>query len=156
LPALWAELAAVGGRLPRREGVELHWSPAAPPIRVVTDPRKLTVVMRNLVGNALKFTERGRVQVELLGDGRELVVRVSDTGIGIRPEDHETIFELFRQGDGSDTRRYGGTGLGLYIVRRFVEQLGGTVAVESAAGRGSVFTVRLPLVLADSQVASAA
>jgi signal transduction histidine kinase len=156
LPELWSELAASASRLPRQEGVDLQWSTTVPPIRVVTDPRKLTVVLRNLVGNALKFTESGRVRVELRAENGRLVVRVSDTGIGIRAEDHERIFELFRQADGSDTRRYGGTGLGLYIVRRFVEQLGGTVGVQSAPGEGAVFTVRMPLVLAASQVASAA
>jgi signal transduction histidine kinase len=140
---LWSELGTACDQLPRPAGVELRWHPA-PRLHVRTDPRKLTVVIRNLVGNALKFTEHGAVEADLLvGDGR-LTFRVADTGIGIRPEDQRAIFEMFRQADGSDSRRYGGTGLGLYIVRRFVEQLGGTITVESTLGEGSVFTATLP------------
>jgi signal transduction histidine kinase len=144
LPAYWAELGRGCARMPCRAGVVLDWQEAVPAVEVVTDRRKLALIVRNLVGNALKFTEHGRVEVAAaLGDDA-LEVSVADTGIGIRPEDQETIFEMFRQADGSDSRRYGGTGLGLYLVRRFVEQLGGTVAVDSAPDRGSTFTVRVP------------
>jgi signal transduction histidine kinase len=111
---------------------------------VDTDPRKLTIIVRNLVGNGLKFTERGHVRVEIACQPAALTLRVSDTGIGISPENREAIFEIFRQADGSDARRYGGVGLGLYIVRRFVEQLGGTIGLESTLGRGTTFTVSLP------------
>ena len=109
-----------------------------------TDPRKLAIVVRNLVGNALKFTARGRVRCDAWVAGENLVIRVSDTGIGIHEEDHQAIFEMFRQADSSDSRRFGGTGLGLYIVRRFVGQLGGRITLESAPGVGSVFSVVLP------------
>jgi len=144
LPALWATLGETCGRLPRAEGVALEWSAAVPDLTLHTDPRRLTVVVRNLIGNALKFTERGTVRAGIGLEPDAVVLCVSDTGIGIRPEDHEVIFEMFRQADGSDSRRYGGTGLGLYIVRRFVTQLGGTVSLASTPGHGSTFTVRLP------------
>ncbi|HLY39346.1 MAG TPA: ATP-binding protein, partial [Candidatus Binatia bacterium] len=129
---------------------------AVPDVVLHTDPRKLGIVVRNLVGNALKFTERGFVRAEATLARESILLRVADTGIGIRPEDHERIFEMFRQADGSDSRRYGGTGLGLYIVRRFVEQLGGTVWVESAPDRGSVFIVSLPYRGASEDVRPAA
>jgi signal transduction histidine kinase len=140
----WADLGEACTRMPRKPAVVLHWDDDVPAVSLMTDPRKLTIVLRNLVSNALKFTEKGYVKVDACQDGEALVLRVSDTGIGIRAEDQQTIFEMFRQADGSDSRRYGGTGLGLYIVRRFVEQLGGTVTVESAPGRGSVFRGRSP------------
>ena len=130
--------------MPRRDGVCLEWRDAPSHILVMTDPRKLTLVLRNLVGNALKFTERGRVRVEMEAVADGLVLRVSDSGIGIHPQDQEAIFEMFHQADNSDRRRFGGSGLGLYIVRRCVQQLGGTIMVESAPGRGAAFTVRLP------------
>jgi signal transduction histidine kinase len=102
------------------------------------------MVVRNLVSNALKFTEQGFVRAEAVVDGTDLLLRVSDTGIGIDPQDHDRVFDMFCQADGSDSRRHGGTGLGLYIVRRFVQQLGGRVELASRPGRGSVFTVRVP------------
>ena len=144
--SFWADLRKACTLMPRKPAVVLHWDDGVPAVSLMTDPRKLTVVLRNLVGNALKFTEKGYVKVDACQDGEALVLRVSDTGIGIQAEDQQTIFEMFRQADVSDSRRYGGTGLGLYIVRRFVEQLGGTVTVESVPGRGSVFTVRLACV----------
>jgi PAS domain S-box-containing protein len=140
-------LLAVGAscsRFPRRPGVTLRWPAHPPECELTTDPRKLTVVLRNLVGNALKFTEHGFVEVDAALADDAVLLRVRDTGIGIRREDHERIFDIFRQADGSDTRRFGGTGLGLYIVRRYVRQLGGSVSLESAPGEGSVFTVRIP------------
>jgi two-component system sensor histidine kinase/response regulator len=111
---------------------------------VVGDPTRLRQLIVNLAGNAIKFTERGNVVVgaELEsgpGDGVHLHIRVSDTGIGIPPEKQQLIFEPFAQADGSTTRRFGGTGLGLTISRRIVEMMGGRMWVESEAGRGSVF-----------------
>ncbi len=144
LPEFWSTIGDACTRLPHGAAVQLEWDASVPDIELVTDPRKLTVIVRNLVGNALKFTEQGSVHAEIRRDGEHVVLRVRDTGIGIPPEDHAAVFEMFRQGDGSLSRRYEGTGLGLYIVRRFVQQLGGTVDLDSAPGKGSTFTVRLP------------
>jgi signal transduction histidine kinase len=116
-----------------------------PDVFVIADHRKLAMVVRNLVGNALKFTDEGFVRAEMRLDGDEVVLlRVSDSGMGIAPEDQDRVFGMFCQADGSDSRRHGGTGLGLYIVRRFVEQFGGRIELESTLGRGSTFTVWLP------------
>ncbi|HLK11394.1 MAG TPA: HAMP domain-containing sensor histidine kinase [Candidatus Binatia bacterium] len=142
---LWAELGAFCARLPRKPGVRLEWDRDVPPGLILTDPRKLTVIVRNLVGNALKFTEHGRVQAWVTVKGKQIVFAVSDTGIGIPRESQAHIFEMFRQADGSDSRRFGGSGLGLYIVSQYARQLDGTVEVESAPGRGSTFRVTLPL-----------
>jgi signal transduction histidine kinase len=144
LPAFWHDLRTGCATVPRGTDVEFQWSDPAPELTLVTDRRKLTVVLRNLITNALKFTERGWVRVEAEAAESTVVFRVRDTGIGVRPEDHERIFEMYRQADGSDARRFGGTGLGLHIVRRFLEQLGGTVSLQSALGRGSTFTIVLP------------
>jgi signal transduction histidine kinase len=142
--ALWDELRRGCSDLMPRPGVVLEWGDAVPAGEVRTDPRKLLVVLRNLVGNALKFTDRGHVRVTLDGDAREVVLRVADSGVGIPPEDHELVFEMFRQGDSSETRRFDGCGLGLYIVKQFVLRLGGTVELSSEAGVGSTFAVTLP------------
>jgi signal transduction histidine kinase/ActR/RegA family two-component response regulator len=114
------------------------------PEAILTDPTRLRQVLCNLVGNAVKFTERGSVTVEAgcTPGGRLLEVRVIDTGIGMNPETLEKVrrFEAFNQGDDSMTRRFGGTGLGLRISAALTEQMGGSISVESEAGRGSVFT----------------
>jgi signal transduction histidine kinase len=144
LRAFWTEVGRTCGDLPHAPGVAFEWSDTVPDVDFRTDPRKLATVVRNLVGNALKFTSRGRVRCDAWVAGDNLVIRVSDTGIGIHAEDHQAIFEMFRQADSSDSRRFGGTGLGLYIVRRYVGQLGGRVTLESALGVGSVFSVILP------------
>ena len=109
------------------------------------DPNRLSQVLLNLLNNALKFTDRGRVQLIVsgsdLGGGRSLLsFQVTDTGIGISQEHLERIFLPFNQGDTSSTRKYGGTGLGLTISRRLVEMMGGSISVVSAPGKGSIFT----------------
>jgi signal transduction histidine kinase len=115
------------------------------------DPLRLRQVILNLVGNALKFTERGEISVRLGrvdgGDSEEIRFAVADTGIGIPADKLEAIFASFTQVDSSTTRKYGGTGLGLTISKRLVEMMGGRIWVESVLGRGSTFyfTVRLPV-----------
>ena len=127
-----------------KPGVRFAWELAEFLPYLHTDALKLKVILKNLIGNAMKFTSAGEVSVRVCecSGGVEFVVR--DTGIGMTPETQAIIFEPFRQGDGSTTRRYGGVGLGLYIVRRLVELLGGSVTVESELGRGSVFRVWIP------------
>ncbi|MFN8104363.1 MAG: response regulator [Acidimicrobiia bacterium] len=114
------------------------------------DPSRVRQVLTNLVGNAIKFTATGEVAIRVTAesgtDDKALVqVSVSDTGIGIRPEAVERIFEAFAQADGSTTRRFGGTGLGLAISRRLVNLMGGELTVTSTEGRGSTFEFTMPL-----------
>jgi len=129
-----------------KPGVALGFDVECDLPEVQSDHAKLKMIVRNLVHNALKFTERGSVDVRatLARDGATLEIAVADTGIGITPDDQAIIFEMFRQVDGSDRRRHDGVGLGLYIVRRLTATLGGTIAVESEPGRGSCFTLRFP------------
>ncbi len=130
-----------------KPGVRLVMNAAPDLPTLQSDHNKLKMIVRNLVHNALKFTEAGSVSVAagLTDDGSVLQVTVTDTGIGITPEDQAIIFDMFRQVDGSDRRRHDGVGLGLYIVRRLTVTLGGTIAVESKVGRGSSFVLRFPL-----------
>ena len=121
-------------------------------LQLVGDPLRLQQILLNLAGNAIKFTERGEVRVvaRIAEDGAEsLLIELSvwDTGIGITPEAVERIFNPFEQADGSTTRKYGGTGLGLPICQRLVRLMGGDIKVVSTPGSGSVFTfaIRLPV-----------
>jgi signal transduction histidine kinase len=110
-----------------------------------TDREKLGQILLNLLDNAVKFTERGEIRISACQQNGSLKLAVSDTGIGIEKKDLDQIFEKFHQGDLSNNKKYRGTGLGLAIVKKFANLLGGEVAVESDVGKGSVFTVTLPL-----------
>jgi signal transduction histidine kinase len=120
------------------------WEKAEPLPVLQTDPGKLKVVIKNLVSNAVKFTERGTVTIAAHSQADGVEICVSDTGIGIASESLPHIFEPFRQLDAASNPRYGGTGLGLHIVKRLLELLGGWVKVESTVGQGSKFRVWLP------------
>lgn len=111
------------------------------------DAERIRQVLANLVANAIKFTERGYVEIlsELDVEGEQLTVSVQDSGIGIAFEDQERIFQEFRQVDGSVSRRFGGTGLGLAISRRLARLMGGEVSLVSEIGRGSIFTLQVPV-----------
>ncbi len=119
------------------------------PTNLIGDPTRLRQVLLNLLGNAIKFTETGRVMLHVVCDGNAAVPNalsftVTDTGIGIPSDKLGTVFERFTQADSSTTRRFGGSGLGLTICRRLVELMGGRIWVESTIGTGSVFTFSAP------------
>ncbi len=133
----------------------LSFSPAVPGF-VTGDALRLRQVLVNLLSNAVKFTETGEIELSVLpAEGGGVAFEVRDTGIGIKPEDHEKLFRNFSQVDTSTSRRYGGTGLGLAITQRLVSMMGGNIAVDSVSGRGSTFRVTLPLSSADAPMAIA-
>ena len=116
-----------------------------PPLK--TDRDKLKQVLFNLLSNAVKFTEQGEIRVSAARENGHLKLAVADTGIGMKPEALEHIFEEFRQAEKTTARKYGGTGLGLAIVKKFVALMGGDIVVESEMGQGSKFTITLPMEL---------
>lgn len=113
---------------------------------IVTDRKRLYQIVLNLANNAVKFTEKGTVRVVVRVEADHIRLAVEDSGIGIRPENIARLFEAFRQVDGSARRVYEGTGLGLFLVRKLLSLLGGTVDVASEFGHGSTFTITLPFV----------
>jgi signal transduction histidine kinase len=146
---LLLELFAEFSALSSIEGVALRWDgPESMVIR--SDRRKLRIILKNLLGNALKFTPSGEIVVRGRMAQSCAEIAVIDTGIGIGSEHLPIIFDMFRQVDSSDARSFRGAGLGLYIVRRLVQELSGEVRVESVVGRGSTFSVVLPQFVAAS------
>ncbi|MDB5929287.1 MAG: response regulator [Polaromonas sp.] len=128
---------------------EVQIDPGTPPA-LVTDRQRVEQVLKNLLSNAIKFTERGAVRLRVSPlPGGGIALAVQDSGIGIRRDQQEIIFEAFRQADGTTSRRYGGTGLGLSISRDLSALLGGFITVDSTPGQGSTFTLHLPATLAE-------
>jgi signal transduction histidine kinase len=109
------------------------------------DEQRITQVLTNLVGNAIKFTEVGQVGVEVAATNGAFMVAVSDTGIGIAEADQQRVFEEFQQADSSSTRKKGGTGLGLAIAKKIIEMHNGRIWMESYLGQGSTFRFMLPV-----------
>ncbi len=145
------ELIAVFAVQAHQKGLELcHQVDGALPARIVGDAQRLTQILTNLLGNAIKFTEQGMVGVEAHRidaiDGALLRLEVRDTGIGIMQESLDRLFDPFSQLDATTARRHAGTGLGLAISRQLCELLGGRIGVSSQPGEGSLFWVELPLV----------
>jgi PAS domain S-box-containing protein len=144
LPGLVGELDAEISELRENPNVDFAWdvAPELPELR--SDPVKLKLVLKNLIGNAMKFTDAGSVVARLRGRDGGVEMTVADTGAGIAREMLPVIFEPFRQGEGPMTRQHRGVGLGLYIVRRLLDILGGAIEVESTVGQGSTFRVWVP------------
>lgn len=158
LAVLLAEIDSMFHIQAQARGVtfSVHMAPGTP-AGLVGDIDHLRSMLVNLCGNALKFTEQGRVWIEVSGaalDAKrtQLTIAVGDTGIGIPQEKFAAIFESFRQADETISRRFGGTGLGLSIVRQLASLMGGSVRVESEVGKGSVFTLELPLPRSEAAV----
>ncbi|MBC7790679.1 MAG: PAS domain-containing protein [Anaerolineae bacterium] len=140
-----AEVIAQIEPLVRKKSLEFKYDLASDIPTMHTDRTKLKQIVLNLLSNAVKFTHKGQVTLAASLAGEHVEIVVSDTGIGIKPEFLDVIFEEFRQVDQSRTREYGGTGLGLSITRKLVALLGGAIGAESEYGRGTTFQVTLPI-----------
>jgi signal transduction histidine kinase len=136
-------VVALGLRLNRP--IELVYERPGWSVAVEGDPVRFKQVMVNLVGNSIKFTDRGAVEILPRVEGGRFVVEVRDTGIGMADEEMRRLFQPFQQVDGTIARRYGGTGLGLVISKSMVELMHGSISVGSVKGEGTTFTVELPL-----------
>ncbi len=164
LAALLEDIQATFRPLTAEKGLDFEVRvEGSAPDELVTDRQRLRQVLGNLVSNAVKFTERGQVTLRVAGDGdgrdagdgrvdgpadgAVVVFSVTDTGIGIAPENLAVIFGAFQQGDGTLSRRYGGTGLGLSIASEVSALLGGSISATSELGHGSTFTLTVPTAL---------
>ena len=145
LHAVLDDVAALWRSQAEAKGLTFRLDRDGAPRRIVADGPRLRQVLSNLVSNAVKFTHSGDVAIRAAALDDRLRIEVADTGIGIAPDHHATIFEAFRQVDAATTREYGGTGLGLAICRRIVTAMDGTILVESALAAGATFTLDLPV-----------
>ena len=139
------DVRAMASGLIQNKPLKLVYERPAAAVEVMGDPDRLRQVFNNLVGNAVKFTEEGEVAILPEIQGGLLRVHIRDTGIGMSPEETGRLFQPFQQVDGSVTRRFGGTGLGLAISQRIMELMGGRIMVQSEKGKGSTFTVEMPI-----------
>ena len=146
---IFAALEMMTQRLIRARPIEFGMHVEGPVETIESDGQKLQQILVQLLTNALKFTEKGKIDLSIRTcrerTAEFLEIAVADTGIGIKQEDQRTIFEDFRQLDGSSTRHYGGTGLGLALCRKLAAALGGEIGVTSQVGVGSVFSLLLPV-----------
>jgi signal transduction histidine kinase len=147
IPDLVDEVMAELEPIIRRSNLAVHPRIRGKLPRLRSDRSKVKQIVVNLLSNALKFTPAGSVTITATQNARDktVVIAVSDTGVGIAPEDQARVFEDFRQLDSSPTRGYGGTGLGLSICRRLAQMLGGTITLSSQVGKGSTFALSLPV-----------
>ncbi|HEX7117661.1 MAG TPA: ATP-binding protein [Longimicrobiales bacterium] len=144
LRRLVRDVAAITAPLAEEKGLRFEVRAPDTPVEVESDAGKLRQILLNLLSNAVKFTDEGEIVLAAEVREEQIVIRIADTGIGIAPQYHEKIFDPFWQVEQGATRRAEGTGLGLSVARRLAQLLGGDVAVKSAPGAGSTFTVRLP------------
>jgi signal transduction histidine kinase len=140
-----AEVAQSLSPMVSQKGLRLITEPPDGPVEIMSDRKKVFQILLNLANNAVKFTDQGEVRIECRIETGALVVSVTDTGIGIKPENLPLLFEAFRQVDSSSRRRYEGAGLGLHLCKKLVALLGGAIWAESEFGRGSRFAFTLPL-----------
>ncbi len=129
----------------RKKGLPIHLHIEEPIDTFTGDQRRVEQILINLLNNAIKFTERGEIKVSCYRQESKTILSVGDTGIGIKPEDMETIFKPFRQIDTGLSRKYEGTGLGLSITRKLITMMGGEIQVKSEEGVGSTFSIILPM-----------
>ncbi|MBK1646734.1 hypothetical protein CKO25_19245 [Thiocapsa imhoffii] len=156
------EVTAIFTASAQSKGLKLTWAIAPGlPHRLVGDPYRLRQILTNILGNAVKFSDQGTVTLALsaasppdqaVGHVVWICLEVSDTGIGIKPDELDRLFQPFVQADGSTSRRFGGSGLGLAISKNLIEHMGGDIAVESRFGAGTRFRIRLPFALDRSVV----
>lgn len=151
--ALASSACATHQAMATRAGLALEYR-APPDLEIECDRTRVLQILNNLLDNAIKFTACGGVSLTVRQEGAWCVFEVRDSGCGIAPEQHDTIFERFRQGQDFETRKHGGTGLGLALCRELAELMGGTVRVESQVGKGSTFRFVLPLLTTEGSNAS--
>ena len=147
LAPLIEEAIGTAGQLAQQNGNQLFVDAQESLGALMVDPMRLRQILLNLLSNACKFTKQGEVKLtarKIINGGNWIELAVSDTGIGMTPEQQAKLFAEFTQADSLTARRFGGTGLGLAISRKLARMMGGDVTVTSEPGKGSVFTVRLP------------